>query len=117
MTILVLHGTTLWRASQIVVDGPDPAYREPFDLRESEGFCVTPEMEDYPLGSPEYYARKKANLFPNEGGPVILEMEIEESILHKCMTETREYQFEEDYGIEEAWPTIPKRIRILTPED
>jgi len=116
MTILVLHGTTLWRAHQIILNGPNPSYVEPFDTMPSLGFCVALEMTDYALGSPEFYARSKASIFPSEGGPVILELEIDEKILRLSETEAHDYQFERGHGIEElldVWHNIPKRIRVL----
>lgn len=116
MTILVLHGTTLHRAEQIVQYGPDPSYIEPLDSVPSQGFCVSLSDDVYPLGSPEDYARRKSMNFPNEGGPVILEIEIDQDLLQLSMTETHDYQFELGYGMEEllaAWDNIPKRIRRL----
>ncbi len=91
-------------------------YVEPFDVSPSQGFCVSLELSEHPLGSPEEYARSKSKLFPNEGGPVILELELDESILQLSMTESHDFQFERGHGIEQLlvkWPTIAKRIRVL----
>jgi hypothetical protein len=60
-------------------------------------------------------AARKAAIFPNEGGPAILEIEVPESIVRKADIKG-EVRFEPGFGFEEllaAWPTIPKRI--LTP--
>jgi hypothetical protein len=103
----------------LVLHGPNPSYVEPFDTVPSLGFCVALETTDYSLGSPEFYARSKATLFPSEGGPVILELELDEKILHLSETEAHDYQFERGHGIEEllnVWREIPKRIRVLAQE-
>ena len=111
-----LHGTTLNRANAIVTHGPNPKYREPGDILPSYGFCVYDNEGPFPLGSPEFYARSKANNYPSEGGPVILEMDIPVDIARLSMTPTGEYQFDDGHGITEliaVWRTIEKRIRIL----
>ncbi len=54
----------------------------------------------------------KARLFPNEGGPAIIEIEVPESIVAKADL-GGEVRFEPGYGLAEllaAWPSIPKRI-------
>src|SRR5258706_13873880 len=95
-TKIFLHGITLKRANSIIAQGPDPQYREPADLLPSGGFCVMEVQSSHPIGSPEEYAQRKAMNFPNEGGPVILEMEIPEVIAELSKTPTGDYQF--DYG-------------------
>ncbi len=57
-------------------------------------------------------ARNKNLLFPNEGGPVILEIEVPESLVGKADI-GGEVRFEPGFGLEEllaAWPSLPKRI-------
>jgi len=68
-----------------------------------------------PYGSPEVVAAGKARLFPKEGGPAILEMDVPESIVRKADF-AGEVRFHQGYGLEElleTWPTIAKRI--ITP--
>lgn len=73
------------------------------------------------LGTAEAYARAKANLFPNEGGPAILEVEVPEWIIDilrndpiaAAVMASGEVRFEPDLGLAElqqAWPTLAKRI-------
>ncbi len=65
------------------------------------------------MGSPEEYANGKAVLFPNEGGPAILEMEVPLEIVRLGIEQDGEIRFIPGYGIQEllqAWPSLPKRI-------
>jgi hypothetical protein len=73
------HGTTLRRAREIEANGPDPDYREPGSghLPAAEAFSTV--IGDGPpcsTGTPEMAARNKAALFPDEGGPAILEIRV-----------------------------------------
>lgn len=73
------------------------------------------------IGAPEQYARAKAGNFPNEGGPVILEVEVPGWIVDILRTDpfaamvvaSGEVRFEPDLGLPELqreWPTLNKRI-------
>ncbi len=107
------HGTTLQRGEAIMRDGPLPDYQERHAIWAPQGFCVTAKDGPFPLGSPEDYARTKALNFPNEGGPVMLEMVIPDEIIRLCETPTGDLQFDYGYGIEElraAWPLIQKQL-------
>jgi hypothetical protein len=75
----ICHGTTLERAQRILQTHPDADFIEPGGDRFSRagGFsAVIAGKTDIGLGSAATYARKKCANFPNEGGPVILEVEI-----------------------------------------
>ena len=112
--LLVLwHGTTMRRAEAIVLNGPDPDYRETVESTPAEGFFGARASGPYPCGSPQDYAMLKAKLFPEEGGPAIVEMAIPVPIALLADQSGGDYRFLQDYGIEDllaAWPTIRKRI-------
>ena len=69
----------------------------------------------FPLGRPEDYASLKANLFPEEGGPVLV-MDVPEHIVEKTFIDRKPVdrgvvQFDEGAGLEElrpAWPMLTK---------
>jgi hypothetical protein len=73
------------------------------------------EAEQLPLGSAEDYAKKKAKLFPIEGGPVILEVEIPDEIVELAIQwATGLFQFDDGFGMSEllkCWPLLKKRVR------
>jgi hypothetical protein len=55
----------------------------------------------------------KANAFPNEGGPVILEIEVPDEIVALADHDGGDVRFNSGWGLEElraAWPTLAKRI-------
>jgi hypothetical protein len=59
------------------------------------------------------YARLKANNFPDEGGPSILEFEVPAEILRMADPVGGDCRFAPGFGLEEllaAWPSLPKRI-------
>ncbi len=61
------------------MNGPDPDYREPGTgiLPPAEGFStVIGDGRPCGTGTPEVAARNKDALFPNEGGPAILEVSV-----------------------------------------
>ena len=72
------------------------------------------------LGRPEDYASLKANLFPEEGGPVILVMDVPEHIVEKTFIDRKPVdrgvvQFDEGAGLEEllaASPMLTKTAEI-----
>jgi hypothetical protein len=120
----LLHGTTLRRAEALLNTPPDANFVEPGGDRYSraEGFsAVIARQADVGLGSAERYARLKAGNFPNEGGPVILEVEVPAWIVDILRNDpiagmivaSGEVRFEPDLGLPElqqAWPTLTKRI-------
>jgi hypothetical protein len=117
MTIL-LHGTTRHRAEQIMKRGPDPDFVEPGGGTRAEGFSTCLESGPFPLGTPEEYAHRKAALFPNEGGPVILAVDVPDDIITLAVDayfplSQGVVQFDEGAGLEElrvAWPALPRQI-------
>jgi hypothetical protein len=107
------HGTTRRRGEAILRDGPDVNFREPGDFIRAEGFSAVPVGVKCPLGMPEDYAVRKASLFPDEGGPVIVEFEVPEELIDLAYREGGDVCFLPGWGLEEllqAWPTLPKRI-------
>jgi len=78
---ILLHGTTRHRAEQILAQGPDPDFVEPGGGSRAEGFSTSLECGPFPLGTPQEYARRKAEGFPDEGGPVILEVDVPDDII------------------------------------
>jgi hypothetical protein len=113
---IVRHGTTLRRAEAIVKNGPNPTFVEPGGQEKAQGLSTAYPESPTKVGSPEDYATLKAKLFPDEGGPVILEIEVPEEILELTEDVGGDIRFEPGTGLEEliaAWPTIPKRILPL----
>lgn len=73
----------------------------------------------FPLGPPQVYACAKAALFPKEGGPAIVWVDVPDDII--ALATRSEYfplrqgviQFDEGEGLEELqaeWPKLPKGI-------
>lgn len=120
--MILVHGTTRQRAEQIVQYGPDPRFREPGGLRWSDGFSMSLEGGPFLFGTPEEYARGKAAEFPDEGGPVILVVDVPESIVQQASgewfpLEQGLVQFDPGAGLEElaaVWASLPKQIRSLS---
>ncbi len=94
-------------------NGPDPKFVEPGAIDKAEGFSTAPAEGPFPVGRPEEYAASKANLFPNEGGPAVVEIEVPAEIVALASDTGGDIRFLSGYGLEEllkAWPTLPKRI-------
>jgi len=116
----LIHGTTRQRAENIIRNGPNPRYHEPGGVPVNDGFSMYVDGGPYVFDSPEVYARGKARQFPNEGGAVILAVEIPEEIVNAAdpllPIEGGVVQFVEGFGIEEllsVWSALPKEIRTL----
>jgi hypothetical protein len=118
------HGTTLWRAQRIMAGGPDPNFAEPHGPRAEYFSTAYADPTLRHMGHPEDYARLKAANFPNEGGPVILEIEVPAWVVDvvladpigSALARSGEVRFDPGVGLEEllgAWPTIPKRVIVL----
>ena len=116
---ILLHGTTRHRAERITAQGPDPDFIEPGGGTRAEGFSTCLATGPFPLGTPEEYARGKAAVFTNEGGPAILAVDVRDDIVALAVDETYFplsqgiVQFDEDAGLPElraAWPALPKQI-------
>ena len=111
--VILRHGTTRRRAEAILRDGPRVDFREPAGFDPAEGFSMSPPEGPFPLGKPEDYATRKASLFPEEGGAVILEVEIPADIAALGDTEGGDVRFLPGWGLGElraAWPTLERRV-------
>jgi len=118
MTILH-HGTTRKRAEQIRALGPNPDFIEPGGGPRAEGFSTYLATGPFPLQKPEDYARHKAAVFQDEGGPVILAVDVPDDIIALAVDELYLplrhgiVQFDDGAGLEElraTWATLPKKI-------
>jgi hypothetical protein len=115
------HGTTLRRARSIEANGPDPDYREP-GTGPAEGFpTVIGDGRRCSTGTPEMAARNKAALFPDEGGPAILEGAVPAGIMAILyadpiaagLARSGEIRFEPESGLNELraeWRKLAKRV-------
>jgi hypothetical protein len=119
--MILSHGTTQVRAEQILHRGPNPYFREPGGPECEDGFSMNVEAGPFLFGEPADYARGKAKQFPNEGGPVILIVDVPEHIVQKATSDWLPLsqgliQFDPGAGLEEliaAWPTLSKEIRRI----
>jgi hypothetical protein len=102
-----------------MAEGPNPDFVEPGGSSRAEGFSSCLESGPFPLGTPEAYARCKAEGFPIEGGPVVLVIEVPEDIVTLAVDDVYfplsqgVVQFDEGAGLDElraAWSTLAKRI-------
>lgn len=118
------HGTTLHRARSIEANGPNPDYREPGSAQNppAEGFStVIGDGRPCSTGTPEMAAWNKHALFPNEGGPAILEVSVPAWIIAILdadpvaagLARSGEIRFEPDSGLRELraeWHNLTKRV-------
>lgn len=118
------HGTTLQRARAIETNGPDPDYREPgtAGLPPAEGFStVIGDGRPCRTGTPEVAARNKHALFPDEGGPAIVEIAVPAWIMAILyadpiaagLARSGEIRFEPESGLDElraVWHSLTKRV-------
>ncbi len=120
--MILMHGTTRVRAEQILQHGPNPHFREPGGQECEEGFSMNVEAGPFLFGKPADYARGKARQFPDEGGPVILMVDIPDDIVQRAANDWFPLsqglvQFDPGAGLEElvaAWPNLWKEIRRVT---
>ncbi len=111
------HGTTRIRAESIILLGPDPDFVEPGGAR-AEGFSSSLASGPFPLGKPVEYAVAKSKIFPDEGGPAIVEIEVPDEIVSLAVSawfplSQGVVQFDEGAGLtelREAWPLLSKQI-------
>jgi hypothetical protein len=110
---ILWHGTTRRKAEAILRDGPNPNYREPGGVEKAEGLSTAPPHGPYDSGDPRSVAASKAALFPDEGGPAILEIVVPEEIVVLSVDLITEIRFVSRGGLEElcaVWTTLSKRI-------
>lgn len=82
---------------------------------------MTVEAGPFHFGRPEDYARGKASEFPDEGGPVILVVDVPDDIVQLAVNDWFPLgqglvQFDPGAGLEEliaAWPLLAKEIRSV----
>lgn len=107
------HGTTRKRAEAILRNGPDPDFLEPGGFEKAGGFSTAPPHGPYSSSNPRSVADAKSALFPDEGGPAILELEIPEEFIALAIDVVEEVRFELGFGLQElrdAWASVPKGI-------
>jgi hypothetical protein len=120
--MILLHGTTRTRAERSLQHGPDPRFPEPGGQAWADGFSMNVEAGPFLFGRPEDYARSKARQFPDEGGPVILVVDVPDDIVQRAASDWFPLsqglvQFDPGAGLEEliaAWQVLSKEIRIIT---
>ena len=119
--MILLHGTTRARAEQILQHGPNPQFQEPGGQAWEDGFSMNLEAGPFLFGTPADYARGKAREFPDEGGPVILAVDVPDAIIQRAVNDwfplsQGVVQFDPGSGLEElvaAWGTLAKEIRSV----
>src|SRR5262249_54564568 len=111
-------------ARAIEANGPDPNYREPYSrhLPPAQGFStVVGDGRPCSTGTPEAAARNKDALFPEEGGPAILEVHVAAWIMAILyadpiaagLARNGEIRFEAESGLNELraeWHNLTKRV-------
>ena len=119
--MILLHGTTRLRAERILQHGPNPHFQEPGGQTRDDGFSLFIETGPILFGRPEDYAHGKAKEFPNEGGPVILVVDVPDQIVQRALNDWFPLsqgliQFDAGAGMEEllaAWAALTKEIRSV----
>jgi hypothetical protein len=124
---ILFHGTTLRRARQILVDGPDPNFIEPGGKTPAESFSACLPFGPFECtDTPEEYAWGKARIGVaegrDEGGPAMLLMEVPDDIIALAVDDWFPLsqgfvQFDRGPSLEAllaAWPALQKRIILFT---
>src|SRR5258707_14245144 len=110
-------------ARGIEMSGPDPDYRESGtgNLPPAEGFsAVIGDGRPCSTGTPDVAARNKHALFPDEGGPAILEVSVPAWVMATLyadpiaagLARSGEIRFEPECGLSELraeWHNLTKR--------
>ena len=120
MVLQLIHGTTRKRAELILKFGPNPNFIEPGGTSRAESFCTCVNGAAFTtLGHPSDYARSKSAGFQDEGGPVMIIVDVPGDVVAKAVDEVYlplsqgVVQFDEGAGLEELrliWPTLRKKI-------
>jgi hypothetical protein len=106
---------------------PDPNFVEPGGdpYSRANGFSTTRDGDpDLGLGTAEDYARKKAALFPTEGGAAVLKVEVPSEIVDSiyrdpfaaAVAASGELRFEPGLGLEDLvaeWPNLSKQVVLI----
>jgi hypothetical protein len=118
---ILLHGTTRYRAERIVSSGPDLDFIEPGGGPPADEFSALLDTgRTDVVGSAEEYAIRKAANFPDEGGPVVLAVEVPDVIVEltfDAFLPRSQGLVQFDRGGEalrlllQTWPGLPKKIR------
>ncbi len=116
------HGTTMARARSMEKGGPNPAFVEPGGSHTAPagGLSTAKPEGPFPLGSPATYAIEKSKLFPSEGAPAILRMDVPKSIADQAIRTSGEYRFESGFGLGplmQNWNKISKKVREVKPSE
>jgi hypothetical protein len=118
--MILVHRTTRLRAEQIVEIGPNPRFREPGGQALDNGFSTNLGNGPFLFGTPEDHARGKAKEFPDEGGAVIIVLNVPDEIVQKAINDWFPLsqglvQFDYGAGFKEliaAWPEVAKSAQI-----
>jgi hypothetical protein len=120
--MILWHGTIRVRAERMLQYGPDPRIEDPGGQAWEDGFSMNLASGPFHFGRPEDYARGKAREFPDEGGPVILAVDVPDDIVERAVNEWLPLsqglvQFNTGAGWEEllaGWASLTKEIRSIT---
>src|SRR5947209_6446985 len=99
--MLLHHGTTRKRAEAILANGPDPTFQEPREWTAAEGFSTARPGGPARHGAPEVVARGKAAIFLDDGGAVIVEIDVPDEIVRRADDLRDEVRFSPGAGLEE----------------
>jgi hypothetical protein len=121
--VILLHGTTLRRARQILDRGPDPDFIEPGGKTPADNFSACLPFGPFECtDTPEQYAWGKSTAAVqenrDEGGPAILLVDVPEEIIALAVDEWLPLsqgfvQFDRGPSLAAlvaAWPRMDKRI-------
>jgi hypothetical protein len=126
-TVILFHGTTLWRAQQILSGGPNPDFVERGGNTPAEDFSACLPFGPFECtDTPEQYAWGKSRAAigegRDEGGPAILIVDVPDDIIALAVDEwfplTQGFvQFDRGPSLTAllaAWPKLEKRIIPFT---
>jgi hypothetical protein len=121
--VILFHGTTFWRAQQILGGGPDPNFVEPGGTTPAENFSACLPFGPFECtDTPEQYAWGKSRTAiregRDEGGPAILIVDVPDDIIALAVDAwfplTQGFvQFDRGPSLTAllaAWPRLEKRI-------
>lgn len=125
--MILFHGTTFWRAKQILSGGSDPGFVEPGGNTPAENFSACLPFGPFECtDTPEQYAWGKSRAAigegRDEGDPAILIVDVPDDIIALAVDEwfplTQGFvQFDRGPSLTAllaAWPALEKRILPVT---